>query len=49
MERIVEESQRLEEGLHQGVIIAVEERTTPPPNNYKYIDLVIEIGKITKK
>jgi len=38
MERQVKEPNKLQDGLHSGIIVGVEERTQP----YNYIDLVIQ-------
>ena len=42
MKRKVEKPRRLEDGVHNGIIIDLQERTKP----YKYVDLILEIDKV---
>ncbi len=42
MERNVEKEKKLEDGLHNGIIIDVVERETK--QKYKYVDVVIELA-----
>ena len=45
MEYEVEESVKLDEGTHEGVITGIEYRNVP----YKYVDLIIECGGVKVK
>ena len=45
MERQIQPDMVIEDGVHQGVIISVEERTKP----YQYIDVKIEFEEVTCK